>query len=53
MHDDYGEVVSNFRVTNVFVNAIAYKRFLDVYPDGKPIDLDVFRYTLTIQGNFK
>lgn len=44
VYDGYAEVIANPRLTNVFVNAIAAQRFMDTFPDGSPIELDVFRY---------
>ena len=42
---EYGQVTSNVRRTNTYVNAIGYKQFTEVFPDGEPIALGIYRYT--------
>jgi len=42
---EYGEVTSNVREVNTYVNAIGYKKFTETFPDGDPITLDTYRYT--------
>jgi hypothetical protein len=42
---DYGEVTSNVREANTYVNAIGYKKFIEVFPDIDPITLGVYRYS--------
>lgn len=44
-HADYGEVTSNVREINTYVNAIGYHKFTEFFPDGSPITLGVYRYT--------
>ena len=41
----YGEVTSNAREVNTYVNAIGFKKFIEVFPDNKPITLGVYRYS--------
>jgi hypothetical protein len=43
-HNDYGEVTSNPRLKNTYVNAIGAEKFTDVFPDGKPITLGIYSY---------
>lgn len=49
IHEDYAEVISNIRLTNVFVNAIAYSRFDEVFPDGRPLGGGIFQYGADIR----
>lgn len=42
---EYGEVTSNVREVNTYVNAIGHKKFTETFPDGSPITLDTYRYT--------
>lgn len=42
--DTYGEVVSNPRKINTYVNAIGYKKFTETYPDGSAIELGTVKY---------
>jgi hypothetical protein len=43
--EDHGEVTANINQSNFFVNAIGYKRFQDVWPDGKPLSMDILKYS--------
>ncbi len=45
----YSEVISNPRRVSTYVNAIAGKRFQEVFPDGAPLDLGKYLY----QGEFR
>lgn len=40
----YGEVTSNPRLRNTYVNAIGFKKFSEFFPDGTPISLGKYRY---------
>ncbi len=42
--DRFGSVIANVLSTTVYVNAIAAQRFTDMFPDGRPLNLDVFKY---------
>jgi hypothetical protein len=42
---DYAEVTSNIREHNTYVNAIGYKKFIEVFPDNQPITLGVYQYS--------
>lgn len=43
---DHGTVISNVvPEQGVFVNAIGYKNFIEVFPDGTPIVLGTYKYT--------
>lgn len=42
--DNYGEVTSNVRNVNTYVNAIGYKKFVETFPGGEPITLDIYAY---------
>lgn len=46
---DYGEVVSNVRLRDVFVNAIGHKKFVERLPSGERIGLGTYRYTVSLQ----
>ncbi|MEK7686078.1 MAG: hypothetical protein AAB466_11710 [Verrucomicrobiota bacterium] len=41
---DYGEVISNVRQTNTWVNAIGFKKFIEVFRDNSPVTLGQYRY---------
>ena len=41
---DYGSVTSNIRQVNTFVNAIGYKKFPEIFPDGDSISLGIYKY---------
>jgi hypothetical protein len=43
--ESYGEVMSNPRRINTYVNAIGAKKFVEVFPDSKPITLGVYSYS--------
>ena len=43
--ESYGEVTSNVRAVNTYVNAIGYKKFVETLPSGEPITLGVYTYT--------
>jgi trimeric autotransporter adhesin len=43
-HGTYGEVISNPRQANTWVNADAYRGFRDTFPDGSPIVRGVYVY---------
>jgi len=43
-HPDYGEVTSNPRLMNTYVNAIGAKKFVGAFPDGTPITLGTYSY---------
>jgi hypothetical protein len=45
----YGTVISNVRQTNTWVNAIGYKKFVESFPNGKPIRLDQYRYCARVR----
>ena len=42
---DYGEVTSNPREINTYVNAIGYKKFNETFPDRDSIDVGIYKYT--------
>lgn len=42
--DNYGEVTSNVRTVNTYVNAIGYKKFVESLPSGEAISLGVYTY---------
>lgn len=41
----YGEITSNLRGTNTYVNAIGYKKFTEAFPNGNPVILGTYKYT--------
>jgi|GEM_PF-1855041 len=41
----HGEVTSNVREVNTYVNAIGYKKFVETFPNGEAIKLGVYKYT--------
>ena len=43
--EDYGEVTSNVRERNIYVNAIGYKKFIETFPNRDSIDLRTYKYT--------
>ncbi len=45
----HGEVVSNPKRRNVYVNAIGHKKFVERFPSGKPLRLGRYRYTAHVQ----
>jgi hypothetical protein len=40
----YGEV-TNVRGVNTYVNAIGFKKFIEVFPDSQPVTLGVYQYS--------
>jgi len=44
-NSNYGEVIANPFHKNTWVNAIGYKKFIESFPDGSKIKLDVYKYT--------
>jgi hypothetical protein len=47
--ENYGEVISNPREVNTYVNAIGFKKFTELFPDDTPISLGIYKY----KGQFK
>jgi hypothetical protein len=45
----YGEVTSNPRQRNTYVNAIGYKKFTDTFPDGTPVRLGRYEYKACVR----
>lgn len=45
----YGEVVSNLKYRDVYVNAIGHKKFIERFPSGKALHLGQYRYEAYIQ----
>ena len=43
--ENYGEVTSNVLKVNTYVNAIGHKKFIEIFPNGAPIILGVYKYT--------
>ncbi len=41
----YGEVTSNIREVNTYVNAIGYKKFIETFPNDEPVTLGTYKYT--------
>jgi hypothetical protein len=44
-YNDYGEVISNPNLRNVWINAIGAKKFWDKFPDEKNIVLTAYKYS--------
>jgi hypothetical protein len=42
--DSHAEVVSNVNQRKVYVNALAYKKFQEVFPDGEPVSEKIYVY---------
>ncbi len=42
--EDYGVVISNVHEVPTYVNAIGYKKFVEVFPDGDPVTSGVYKY---------
>jgi len=41
---DYGTVTANANRTNIFVNAIGYRKFIETYTNGQAVSLGIYRY---------
>ncbi|MBI2440091.1 MAG: fibronectin type III domain-containing protein [Lentisphaerae bacterium] len=41
---DYGTVTANANRTNIFVNAIGYRKFTETYTNGQAVSLGIYRY---------
>lgn len=46
---DHGGVAANTRLSNIFVNAIGYKKFYDNLPSGDPISLGIYKYSSMVR----
>jgi hypothetical protein len=44
-YDDYGEVIANPNLRNVWINAIGAKKFWNEFPGGKNIVLGTYKYS--------
>jgi hypothetical protein len=45
----YGEVVSNPKRRDTYVNAIGHKKFIEKFPSGKPFRMGRYRYVAHVQ----
>lgn len=48
-YTSYGEVTSNPRQRNTYVNAIGFKKFSEFFPDNTPVNLGKYRYLGTFR----
>jgi hypothetical protein len=46
---NYGEVTSNPRRSNTYVNAIGFKKFTDTFPEGTPTRLGAYQYNASVR----
>ncbi len=49
VYESYGEVISNAREINTYVNAIGYKKFTETFPNGSAIALGTYKYTAHVR----
>ncbi len=47
--ETYGEVTSNVRKTNTWVNAIGFRKLIETLPNGDSIGLGLYRYSASVQ----